>query len=647
MLMSFYIQWKYANRTIFKIHTYVTIFCQYFCTFCIMLMIPLDITITIDGRKSSENKQYYDKNYNIIFTMYVALYWIITILSNLVLVVQEQYNSNGFFTIFSRLKNSLWKISLQLFVGILFSVVLFGILIGTNAIQLNFNGIFLTSILITNIIWMVFLMLVLGYGLLMYPIDFWNRGNYQLRLNKLQHEIAKEFENVTQSYSDIFACISTIKQTEREINANPQQYQHLLKPLQILKHDIPIDIDLNTQLGNVIINKQVNEITIGSLANFREKLFWSNCVFTSSQGRLNSLQTKAHFLEDIMESDDAISEIDSKIEGYKHINWSFKEKSTYLEYLWFTSIKPKLYKLIGLIFAFLSICSYCCVISTIKGIPHYMSPYFDIINQKNIQPEVITFFSFITIGYMFFVIKWSLFEMKFFKSLTFVNNRSTWTTPMSINSRIFGSLVYPFIFVYLGWLHENGVNDINDTQTIFSNFYKMKEIPIFGNPANTGFQILLIIVSILTSLNMLNKFLVSIRCSDFQFGITEVSEDLLENGKAKLLKRKKLIKRAYKQSLQKLNDNVETNKKRQGLMDFAVGFSKQSKFHSNGCFIDNDNNDEENINDLNYSSLTITQEQFCEHKKQYSLGDIGKQMESISEIFTKYDTRLPREYEIV
>lgn len=642
--MSFYIQWKYANRTIFKIHTYVTIFCQYFCTFCIMLLIPIDITITLNGRTSYENKEYYDKNYHIIFSMYVMLYWIITILSNLILVVQEQYNSNGFFTIFSRLKNSLWQISLQLVCGIVLSVVLFGILIGSKTTKPNFTGIFLTSILITNTIWMVFLMLVLGYGLLMYPIDFWNRGNYELRLNKIQHEIAKEFENVTQSYSDIFACISTIKQTEREINTNQQQYQHLLKPLQILKHDIPIDIDLNTHLGNVIINKQANDVTIGSLAHFREKLFWSNCVFTSAQGRLNSLQMKAHLLEDIIESNSEIADIDAQIDGYRRIDWSFKEKSTYFEYIWYTSIKPKLYKLVGSIFALLSICSYCCIISTIKGIPAYISPYFDIINSENIRPHTITFFTFVTLGYMFFVIKWSLFEMKFFKSLTFVSNKGTWTIPMSINSRIFGSLVCPFIFVYLGWLHENGVGRTNDTPTIFSDFYQMRAIPILGNPMNAFFPILLIVVSILTSLNMLNKCLVSIRCSDLQFGMTEVSENSLEDGKAKLLKRKKLIKRAYKQSLQKLNNNSEKNKKKQGLMDFVVGFSKQSKFHSNGSFIDND---EEKADDLNYSSLTITQDQFCEHKKQYSLKDIGKQMESISEMFAKYDTRSPSHDQMV
>jgi hypothetical protein len=523
-------------------------------------------------------------------------------------------------------------------------VILFGILIATQVIKPDFNGVFLTSILITNTIWMIFLMLILGYGLLMYPIDFWNRGNYELRLNKIQHEIAEEFENVAHSYSDIFTCISNIKQTEREINLNSKQYTYLLEPLEILKHDMPIDIELNTNLGNVIINKQNNDITVGSLANFREKLFWSNCIFTSSQGRLNALQNKAYFLEDIIEARGDMADIDSQIEGYRHINWSFKQKSTHVEYLWYTLIKPFLYKVIGLVFAFLSICSYCCIISTIKGVPYKISPYFDIVNLNNIKPQVITLFSFITIGYTFFVIKWSLFEMKFFKSLRFINNKGTWTIPMSVNSRIFGSLACPFIFVYLGWLHENGINNDKSLSTVFSNFYQMKAIPILGNPTNAFFPILLIIVSLLTSINMLNRCLASIKCSNFQFGISDISQNLLEEGKTKLLKRKKMIKRAYKQSLQKLNENINHSKKKNGLMDFVVGFSKQSKFHSNMSFI---SDDEDSKDDLNYSSLTITQDQFGDQQRQYSLKDLGKRMESISEMFTRYDTRSPLEDENV
>jgi len=248
---------------------------------------------------------------------------------------------------------------------------------------------------------------------------------------------------------------------------------------------------------------------------------------------------------------------------------------------------------------------------------------------------------------MFFVIKWSLFEMNFFKSLIFVNNRNTWSIPMSKNSRIFGSIVCPFIFVYLGWFRENGV--INESKiifTVFSDFYKMKIIPFLGNPSNIFFQLLLLIVSILTSLNMLNKFLVSIRCSNLQFGIPEISNDTFESGKEKLIKRKKLIKRAYKQSLQKTNNNIEKIKQQEGLIEFMGGFNKQSKFHSYGVYFDNESNEndnnENNLKNLNnsncsnYSSLSITQD-----KKYYTLKDIGKRMESISEIFTKYDTRSP------
>lgn len=637
MIMAFYILAKYANRKVFRIHIYITVFCQYFCTFCIILLIPADLTMTFLGRHSTGAQEYYHKNKKKVMYTYASLYWTITILSNFILIVQEQYNSNGFFTVFTRLKNSLWQLSLQLLAGITCFIILFGILVGSQTVGANFYAVFLTSISITNTIWITFLMLVLGYGLIMYPYDFWTRGNHELRLTKIQKEIAKEFENVTIAYSEIYKCVANIKQTEREILfLSDDVKKNLDIPMKILKQDIPIDITTSPFIGKIIVNKKNNLITIGSLAHFREKIYWNNCIFTSSQGRLNSLQTKAYFLEDLIGSNDDISNIDAVLEGHRYINWTFGEKSTWREYMWYITIKPYLYKFASVVFGILSTCTYLGIVSNITPIPYNVSPYYVIINNIDIDtdPYLVTFFTFVTLGYLFFVIKWSLFEMKFFKSLRLIGSRGTWPVPMSFNSRIFGSLACPFIFVYLSLIHENGIlTNQNKITTIFSNFYEMSAIPILGNPFNAFFPILLLVVSLLTSVNMLNRFLVSIRCSAFQFGDLEISNDLFEEGKLKLSKRKKLIKRAYKLSMHGSDKKI----KKTGLSNFLSGFSQQSKFHSDGFVINDDIDIESQNNALEYSSLSITQDV----QPQYTFKNLGKRLECISEAFSNYDTRSP------
>lgn len=63
-----------------------------------------------------------------------------------------------------------------------------------------------------------------------------------------------------------------------------------------------------------------------------------------------------------------------------------------------------------------------------------------------------------------------------------------------------------------------------------------------GNPFNAFFPILMIIITVLTIFNFLNKILVLFNCGIFQFGQVDIKDDVLEEGKTKLLERKKTNK---------------------------------------------------------------------------------------------------------
>lgn len=649
--ISFYIIWKYANKKVFPFHTYITIYIQYFCAFCVVLIIPLDLALTISGRQTVAKHNYYKHNFNTMTEIYLTIYWTTLLFSNIILIFQEQYNSNGFFSIITKIRNTFKKLYLQFLALCLCCGLFFGILVGTHSVKPNFDAVFLTSIVITNTIWMVFLVLLLGYGLIMVPYTFWTKGNFQKRLHKIQNEIAQEFEKVTYSYSDIFICLSNIKQTQEEINKMVPKNSELEEAVNFLIMDSPIDItSVDTKLGNVIINKQNDSVTIGALANYREKLYWSNSVFTMAQGNLNKLQMKAYFLEDLIDASGMDGDINEQIDGYRSINWSFKPKSTHQEYLWYIKIKPILYKIVAIIFGLMSLCSYLGIVSTIKGVPYNISPYFVVIHNKNISEPCIALFTFVTIGYVCYVTKWALFEMKFFKSLQLVKNNVTWPIPMSANSRIFASLSVPLIFFYLGWLHENGIEDgefQNDTNgntlsTVFSTFYKMKTIPILGNSFNSFFPILLMCVSVLTIANMLNKTMVSLRCPGFQFGQINISEEIFEEGKTKLSKRKKLIKKAYKKMINKINE-LEQNAvdvDKTSLRNFFNAFFQQSKFHCDILMLECDEENNNHNADLGDSSLTITQD-----KPHDDIIKLGKKIGSFSDIFKKYTVRVSIEEE--
>ncbi len=68
---------------------------EYFCAFGIVLLVPLDLSLTIVGRRSGGDETYYEDNVHTIIDMYLSMYWPILVLSNVVLVFEEIFNASG------------------------------------------------------------------------------------------------------------------------------------------------------------------------------------------------------------------------------------------------------------------------------------------------------------------------------------------------------------------------------------------------------------------------------------------------------------------------------------------------------------------------------------------------------------------------
>lgn len=595
--ISVHTLWKYANRKVFSTYMYFLIFLQFFCSISLVLIIPLDLSLSLYARKSIDEQNNYNNSYNIIFNTYKCLYWTTTLLGNIVLVFSEEYILNGFFTVWTKIRNTCKKLSIRTVIVCVVCGMFIMILTFAKTIKLNFNVLFLTSMLITNTTWMTFLMLLMGYGLISYPIDIWKRSNYETRLSLIQKEISLEFELVAKAYANIYMIALNIQETKKKILSMKEYDKNIMYAIETLLLNIPIDLNFTggNMNGKIICNTETGKITIGALAYYSEQLYLANLIFTTSQGTLNKLQSKAYYLEDIVNNIKSITNIKNEFDDNKTLIWSFKPSSSYVEYIWYIHIKPVCYKLFAVLCGILSMCSYLGIMSLIYDVPKNISVYFLIIHNNKISQIAIAIFSFVTIGYLWLVIRWALFETKIFRSVKLVGNKVSWPTTMSINSRIFGSLILPLIFFYLGWVHENGIsnnntnNNTNNTSekinTVFSEFYKMKLIPIAGNSLNMFFPILIISFSLLTILKQLNNFLEKIKCGNLKFGINYSDIKNLDEAKNILTHRKKLLKNAYINMLNFQNKSIE-NTSQNELINFLKSF-QQSKLHFSDTFIDN------------------------------------------------------------
>lgn len=101
---SIYLVFKYAEKG-FPRMTYVTCSIGYFCTFGMLLVVPIDLAaVIIDRRNNSENS--YHNDIQTLVSVYNSVFIPILILSNIVLVFEEYYNTDGK----NALVNSYWLI---------------------------------------------------------------------------------------------------------------------------------------------------------------------------------------------------------------------------------------------------------------------------------------------------------------------------------------------------------------------------------------------------------------------------------------------------------------------------------------------------------------------------------------------------------
>lgn len=580
--------YKFPDHKIFKWHTYITISTQYFCSFGIMLLVPIDLVTTITGRKEN-NKEYYHKNINIITETYLTLYWLTLILSNIILIVQEEYNFSGFLKLKDKIKDVIIQFGYQSIVGILSIVIFFGIIVGCGIVSPNIDAILLTLILLTNTIGLLMLMVLLGYGLVVFPQIIWNYGNYNYRLNRVKNKAMIQYNQMNDCKFKISMCISNIRKTQEELKIKTIQNKKFKKENEDISHMVEI---MNTEapkeftsstLGKVLVDEETNKITLKKLASERKKMLNYKQIYLVSVKRVEIMENNAYWLEDVINAINSNKNL---------IVWTFQENSQNklikkLEYCWYILILPIIFKILGVCFLGLSILSYIGVIGTIHSIPLDFSVYFITIHNKNITGSQIIVFVFFTLGYVYYVVFWTLFEIKLSGIMELVDN-TTSQLSMSFNVRMVARLSAPLAFFYLGWVHENQIisgnfQDSKDADseklyTAFSKFYKINVIPIVGGPFNTLFPIIMICISFLTLTNMINRILVYFNFDYLQFGQIVMSEKMINDGELKLKNKKEFRLREYNRNARKnILKNIQDKKI---LIDFSF-FRKSVNYFKN------------------------------------------------------------------
>ena len=195
-----YMVWRYAE-TGFPILTYATNTIGYFVSFGIILVVPIDIATVIFDRRSvfTGSDPYYDSNIESLNGWYRTFFATIIVFSFL-LVFEEYFNTDGYFTIRSKLWSSFKRMFFDTFLMVLVAAIILYILIDQNIVPSDSTALQLTAVIVTNTVYETFLMFLLGYGLVEFPRTIWRHSDLDFKLKEVRTKAASDFKDIGDAY---------------------------------------------------------------------------------------------------------------------------------------------------------------------------------------------------------------------------------------------------------------------------------------------------------------------------------------------------------------------------------------------------------------------------------------------------------------
>jgi hypothetical protein len=215
----------------FPWHTYVTLTMGYYCSFGILLLVPIDIASCVVDRRAQTQVAYieYQDNINILSQAYNVFFTMILILGTFILVYQEYYNTDGkmliiptiftsilmyshlgYFTFMGKLINSFIRMMIDITAMLVMGLIVLGILIGQKVVE-GPSAILLAAVIVTNGVYEFFLMFFLSYGIIEFPRSLWNRSDLEFSLLQSQMKATQDYQNISDTRIDIQEEISKVK----------------------------------------------------------------------------------------------------------------------------------------------------------------------------------------------------------------------------------------------------------------------------------------------------------------------------------------------------------------------------------------------------------------------------------------------------
>jgi len=529
----------------FPFHTKISTCLGYFVSFGILLVIPIDIATVVIGRRDNAQSTLSTVTH-VLKDTYNALFIISLVLGNFWLCLEEYYNTDGYFTVLSRLWNSTKRFLFDTVIMAIVGLIVMGIFIHYKTFGSgNASAVMGAAQLITNIMYQFFLTLLLSFGLVQFPLSFWRASNldkwYEMTMLQLSHDV----KGINDAQLDASLAVSDVLKTKDALAT--EKDPALLEAMRVLQSECPEDFRSARQ-GKVAMSKD-GKITVDAMAELRCKLNYHKQIFKMVQSYCAKTRVLAYKIEDIIAARD---------KNTATVAWSCAgNESSEFQRNWLVTYRSYAWKLVAVLLGILSLLSFigiCCIFPSSTSSFERNSPYFRAINSARHTQGIVVFIWF-TFGYTIYCSMYALFQMSF-AGLMDLSPQQTTPQALSFNVRMVSRLTAPLAFFYLGWIGENGLrhghfthfkgdSSLPEAKSAFFDFYNIATIPAVRKFFAIFFPLCVIIFVVLQITGLFNKAMVFLKLSDYQLGDRIVDDALLREAKKHLQKEKKLTIKKY------------------------------------------------------------------------------------------------------
>ena len=206
---------RYFAEPGFPWHEYITLVMGYYAGFAILLIVPIDIASVVSDRLSTEtnaegDSTRYDYDLHTISKCYNVFFTMVLILSNVILVYQEYYVTDGYFTEKGKHLSSFKRMAIDMILPVIAGCIVLGIVIGQGIVPANGDALKLAAIIVTNTVYETALMFLIAYALIEFPRSIWDQSNNEKYLLKLQSKAAGQFADISDANLSVSLVVADV-----------------------------------------------------------------------------------------------------------------------------------------------------------------------------------------------------------------------------------------------------------------------------------------------------------------------------------------------------------------------------------------------------------------------------------------------------